>query len=172
MNLTYTYLDTPLGRMVAVADDNALHFLQFADDIDADRSFERLQARTKSSMRLGTNASLLLIAHEMREYFAGTRTTFETPIALVGTEFQVSTWQQLRKISHGGTISYKELAARVGSPSAVRAVGSANGANNLVVIVPCHRVVNTSGALGGYSSGIERKKWLLAHEKSIARKII
>ncbi len=107
---------------------------------------------------------------ELNEYFAGQRTTFSLPVdeaGTGGTEFQRRVWRALREVPHGRTISYGELARRVGQPAAVRAVGLANGRNPLSIVVPCHRVVGAGGALTGYGGGLERKRWLLAHEAAL-----
>jgi methylated-DNA-[protein]-cysteine S-methyltransferase len=100
-------------------------------------------------------------------YFAGEATDFGSlELDLQGTAFQQRIWQELCRIPRGGTISYRELARRTGSPRAFRAAGQANGANPIPIIIPCHRVINADGALGGYSSGLDRKRWLLRHEKA------
>ena len=104
------------------------------------------------------------VVTQLREYFAGTRRTFELDLALRGTPFQVAVWEELCRIPYGDTITYAELARRIGKPSAVRAVGAANGANPIPVIVPCHRVIGSNGTLTGYGGGIERKQFLLALE--------
>jgi methylated-DNA-[protein]-cysteine S-methyltransferase len=104
------------------------------------------------------------VATQLLEYFEGKRRTFDVELALRGTPFQVAVWEELCRIPYGDTITYAELALRVGRPSAVRAVGAANGANPVPVIVPCHRVIGSNGTLTGYGGGIERKQWLLAHE--------
>ena len=101
---------------------------------------------------------------QLREYFAGERQTFEIELNLRGTEFQRAVWNELLRIPYGATITYAELARRIGKPSAIRAVGAANGANPVPVIVPCHRVIGSNGTLTGYGGGIERKQWLLALE--------
>jgi len=106
-----------------------------------------------------------MIKEELASYFNGSPTTFASlPLDPQGTPFQLRVWQELRQIPWGRTISYKELAARVGNPRACRAVGQANGANPIPLIIPCHRVIAADGSLGGYSSGLERKRWLLRHE--------
>ena len=103
--------------------------------------------------------------NELAQYFAGARPAFSSlPLDPQGTGFQLRVWEELRKIPWGATISYKELAIRAGSPRGFRAVGQANGANPIPIIIPCHRVINADGSLGGYSSGLERKRWLLRHE--------
>ena len=102
---------------------------------------------------------------QLDEYFGGQRTEFDLPLNLVGTPFQRTVWAALTTIVPGETLSYGALAASVGCPKSVRAVGLANGANPISVVVPCHRVIGADGSLTGYGGGIERKRWLLAHEK-------
>jgi len=104
-------------------------------------------------------------ANQLASYFAGELTAFDLPLALAGTPFQKRVWAELRRIPYGHTISYQELARRVGNPKASRAVGSANGQNPVAVIVPCHRVIASDGTLGGFGGGLDRKEWLLNHEK-------
>jgi methylated-DNA-[protein]-cysteine S-methyltransferase len=106
----------------------------------------------------------LQLEAQLREYFSGKRQTFDFPLAPKGTEFQLAVWNALLEIPYGDTITYAELARRIGKPSAVRAVGAANGANPIPVIIPCHRVIGSNGTLTGYGGGIERKQWLLALE--------
>jgi methylated-DNA-[protein]-cysteine S-methyltransferase len=105
-----------------------------------------------------------VVAKQLFEYFSGKRQVFELDLAPRGTEFQLAVWNALVAIPYGDTISYAELARRIGKPSAVRAVGAANGANPIPVIIPCHRVIGSNGTLTGYGGGIERKQWLLALE--------
>ncbi len=100
-------------------------------------------------------------AAQLQEYFAGERTTFEVPLLMKGAEFERQVWQALRGIPYGQTVSYGEIARRVGQPSAARAVGLANGRNPIAVIVPCHRVIGADGTLTGYGGGLERKRLLL-----------
>jgi methylated-DNA-[protein]-cysteine S-methyltransferase len=105
----------------------------------------------------------------MVAYFSGELTAIDTlPVATGGTEFQRLVWSELRRIPCGASISYSELARRIGRPAAVRAVGLANGANPIGIVVPCHRVIGANGTLTGYGGGIERKRWLLAHERELA----
>ena len=110
-------------------------------------------------------ACLRQCARELREYFEGRRKTFSVPLEQNGTVFQTQTWQALQKISFGKTRSYADIARAIRNPKAVRAVGRANGKNSIPIIVPCHRVITSAGTLGGYSSGVWRKKWLLEHER-------
>ncbi len=105
---------------------------------------------------------------QLREYFAGSRTQFDLPLAPAGTAFQLDAWTALRAIPYGETRSYTEQAAALGRPRAVRAVGSANGRNPIAIVVPCHRVVGSRGGLTGYGGGVDRKRWLLAHEQDAA----
>lgn len=106
---------------------------------------------------------------QFQEYFSGKRRDFDLPLSLKGTSFQERVWRSLAEIPYGETISYAELASRVGQPKACRAVGSANGRNRLAVILPCHRVIAADGSLGGYGGGLFRKKWLLDHEQFVRR---
>ena len=106
-------------------------------------------------------------ARELAEYFEGNRNTFTFSFDQRGTEFQKRVWAELVKIPHGRTISYHELAVRLGDPKCIRAAGTANGKNNLAIVVPCHRVIGSDGSLTGYAGGIEKKEWLLRHEGSL-----
>jgi len=104
---------------------------------------------------------------QLAAYFAGEIHEFDLPLAMTGSVFQLRVWEALRKIPYGTTISYGELAARVGDPKASRAVGLANGRNRIGIIVPCHRVIGANGALNGYAGGLENKRWLLEHEGAL-----
>ncbi|TAL08984.1 MAG: methylated-DNA--[protein]-cysteine S-methyltransferase [Porticoccaceae bacterium] len=102
---------------------------------------------------------------QLRAYFAGRLTRFELPLNPAGTAFQKSVWQALLAVPHGATASYGEIAAAVGNPRASRAVGLANGRNPIAIVVPCHRIIGRDGSLTGYGGGLDRKRWLLAHEQ-------
>lgn len=156
------WLATPLGPMLAIADDDALVLLEFEGRRGLERELERMRAGHE--IREGRTAPIDQIERELDDYFAGTSSTFATPLRLNGTGFQLGVWHQLLRIPPGKTISYLELAQAVGNPKGFRAVAQANGANRLAVVVPCHRVVNTGGGLGGYGGGLDRKRWLLDHE--------
>ncbi len=112
------------------------------------------------------------VIQQLKEYFAGDRTDFDLPIAFAGTDFQHTVWTALRDIPYGETVSYGELAERIGKPTASRAVGLANGKNPIGIIVPCHRVVGSKGDLTGYGGGIERKRFLLDFERDGADTLI
>ncbi len=161
--LRKSVFETPLGSMVVIADEHGLYLLEFEDARKLDQRIEKLSAI--STLIPGTTAATRSIKKELNEYFKGQRKVFETPIFPNGTIFQKKVWNQLRKIPYGQTCSYLDLAKAVGKPRAFRAAASANGANSFPIVIPCHRVINSNGALGGYSSGLERKKWLLALEK-------
>ena len=120
-------------------------------------------ARRSSSLRATRHAELAV--RQLREYFAGSRTRFSVPLHMEGTEFQQRAWRAMRKIRYGSTVSYAQQAKTIGSPKAVRAVGSANGANPIPIIVPCHRVIASDGSLGGYALGLKMKRFLLELER-------
>lgn len=107
------------------------------------------------------------VTRQFDEYFAGTRKTFDFPINQPGTEFQQQVWQELLKIEYGKTITYNQQSLQMNSPLAIRAIASANGKNNLWVVVPCHRVIGSNGSLTGYAGGLWRKQWLLEHEAKV-----
>ncbi|CAN5407610.1 trifunctional transcriptional activator/DNA repair protein Ada/methylated-DNA--[protein]-cysteine S-methyltransferase [soil metagenome] len=163
--LKATWLDTPLGPMVAIADEAALYLLEFIDRRGLEREVDRLRQKTKSVIVPGGSAPIKSIEQELMLYFAGTLTTFKTPLFLLGSPFQKQVWQELTKIPPGETRSYADIANIIGKSSACRAVAQANGANQIAIVIPCHRVINSNGDLGGYGGGISRKEWLLNHEK-------
>lgn len=152
MNMKYHTIDTPLGTLTAIADNKALHSLAF-------------DAESPSDMPSGMNPILASIQSELSDYFAGKLQVFKTPLHLSGTPFQQQAWRALMNIPYGETRSYLQQAQSINKPKAFRAVASANGANKFVIVIPCHRVINSNGALGGYSAGLERKEWLLELEQ-------
>ncbi len=164
------WLETPLGAMLALADDRGLHLLDFVDRRGLERALETLQRRLKMRIVPGEHRHLTQIARELHEYFAGTRQVFDTPVVLTGSPFQTAVWTALQAIPAGTTLSYGGLAAKIGQRSAVRAVGRANGDNRLSIIVPCHRVIGADGALTGYGGGLARKQKLLDLERSAVRR--
>jgi AraC family transcriptional regulator, regulatory protein of adaptative response / methylated-DNA-[protein]-cysteine methyltransferase len=166
--LTINRILTPLGPMIAAADDEALHLLEFADRRLLPAQLSRLRQRLDCGFAAGDNAVLARSRSELAEYFDGTRSHFTVPIALSGTDFQQSVWRQLQQIPYSATVTYEAVARSIGRARAIRAVGRANSDNRLAIIVPCHRVVRRDGTLSGYSGGVRRKEWLLSHEQSIA----
>lgn len=163
-HLVADWMETPVGPMVAVANAEGLCLVEFSDRRALERELAAMRKKLGASIVPGKSAVLESAKREMAEYFAGTRTRFETPVVLRGSAFSVSVWRALREIPAGETRSYAEIARAVGSPGAVRAVGRANGANTLAIIVPCHRVIRSDGTLCGYGGGVWRKRHLLEHE--------
>ena len=155
--INYTSVESPIGPLLLVGREGVLTGLYCGSHDkcpDPDPSW------------VEDPAPFAQVAAQLEEYFAGTRTEFDVEMDLVGTPFQQKVWQALRDIPHGETISYVELARRIGRPTASRAVGSANGRNPVSIIVPCHRVIGADGRLIGYGWGVERKVWLLDHERA------
>ncbi len=163
--LKAAWLDTKLGPMIAIADENGLYLLEFVDRRGLENEVKRLREKLKAAIIPGETNIIKSIESEIADYFDKKKFVFKTPMHLVGSTFQKSVWQELRKIPPGETCSYLDIAQSLNAPTAYRAVARANGANQLAIIVPCHRVINTNGDLGGYGGGIARKQWLLEHEK-------
>ncbi|MFN8545274.1 MAG: methylated-DNA--[protein]-cysteine S-methyltransferase [Candidatus Binatia bacterium] len=164
LRLRFDHLETPIGRLVLVADENdCLRAVGFTDGHA--RMEYWLRART-GDVSLTAAADPGGFTNALRAYFAGDPTAIDgLPVTTGGTEFQRAVWKALREIPCGETRSYGELARQIGRPTAVRAVGLANGANPVGIVVPCHRVIGANGTLTGYGGGITRKRWLLEHER-------
>jgi AraC family transcriptional regulator of adaptative response/methylated-DNA-[protein]-cysteine methyltransferase len=162
------WLETPLGAMLALANDDGLHMLEFVDRRGLEREIQALRQRVRHHVVPGDHRFLDQIGAELDAYFAGRSLGFATPLRLEGSPFQVAVWNALLAIPAGSTRSYADIAATIRHPSAVRAVGRANGDNKLAVVVPCHRVVGANGTLTGYGGGLWRKAWLLEHERAHA----
>lgn len=152
----YTQLDTPLGQLHIQGDGRFVTGLYLPD--------HKGWAGPDGSSQCAV-APFTAVREQLAAYFAGERQQFDVPIKLTGTPFQERVWWQLTQIPFGETISYAELARRVGSPAASRAVGAANGRNSISILVPCHRVVGATGRLTGYAGGVEKKQWLLEWER-------
>jgi methylated-DNA-[protein]-cysteine S-methyltransferase len=158
--MLYTSLESPIGELLAVGDSRAL------------RGLYMQEGRTAIAVRAGWEATDEPFAEaraQLAEYFAGQRRAFDLPLAMAGSPFQRRVWRALQDIPYGETISYGELARRIGVPSASRAVGVANGRNPVSVIVPCHRVIGADGSLTGYGGGLARKRLLLELEAGVLR---
>jgi methylated-DNA-[protein]-cysteine S-methyltransferase len=169
LQLLMDRIDTPLGELFVVADEEGnLRSTVWADyETRLLPSLEVHYGKNGFTFQLGHNPSGLTGA--IRRYFAGDLAAIDTlPVQTAGTPFQREVWQALRGIPCGTTVSYATLARRIGRPNAVRAVGLANGSNPVGIVVPCHRVIGSDGSLTGYGGGIERKRWLLRHEKALA----
>lgn len=166
--LKASWLDTQLGPMIAISDDQALYLLEFAERRGLEREIERLRLKLKAAIVPGMTDAIQSIQTELKAYFDGKLTKFTTPIHLLGSPFQKSVWEELMRIPYGQTRSYATQAKAIGKQTAYRAVANANGANQIAIVVPCHRIINSNGDLGGYGGGIRRKQWLIEHEKKYA----
>ena len=151
----YTTLESPVGTLLLAGDSQALRMVSFQSSKHA----EPPQADWKQD-----KAPFAEVIRQLRAYFRGERKEFDLPLAPEGTEFQLRVWNRLRTIPYGETISYAQLAERIGNPKAVRAVGLANGSNPIPIIVPCHRVIGSDGSLTGFGGGLPTKKMLLELE--------
>ena len=151
----YTLLPSPIGELLITADADGALTRVFMPPHEAPPDAVRDDARLADARR------------QLDAYFSGTLTVFDLPLAPQGTPYQLTVWKALLGIPYGTTISYGELAKRIGDPGGARAVGAANGSNPIGIIVPCHRVIGASGALIGYGGGLPRKQWLLAHERRL-----
>jgi methylated-DNA-[protein]-cysteine S-methyltransferase len=146
----YGYYESPIGLLVVVCTKEWLLSVEFVD---------------KKSSQVKSNFLMEKVLKQLDQYFKGERKDFDVPLFLGGTPFQNQVWNELQKIPYGETFSYKELAVKLGNKKATRAVGNANGKNLISIIIPCHRVIGSNKKLTGYAGGLDRKKWLLEHEK-------
>ena len=160
MDICYRSIESPTGRLLLSADDRGLRTLAFGEG--------RTPPAAESSWRRG-GAPLDEPVRQIRAFFAGELQRFDLSLQPQGTEFQRRVWRALLEIPYGQTISYGELARRLGNPAASRAVGLANGSNPIAIIIPCHRVIGSNGKLTGYGGGLENKRWLLDFERQQAR---
>jgi methylated-DNA-[protein]-cysteine S-methyltransferase len=157
--MKYTTMDSPLGELLLLGDDGVLQGLH----MQAGRHPIRIQ-----SSWVRDDEAFAEVRAQLEEYFAGTRDTFDVKMHMDGTAFQRTVWHELTQIPYGETISYGELAKRIGRPDRARAVGTANGQNPIAVIVPCHRVIGANGKLVGYGGGLDNKRRLLELESGVA----
>jgi AraC family transcriptional regulator of adaptative response/methylated-DNA-[protein]-cysteine methyltransferase len=158
-------IESPLGTLLAGATPEGVCLLEYSDRRQLERQLHNLGRVLGGAAVPGTNPHLAHLERELAEYFAGQLRRFTVPLVFPGSPFQRAVWEQLLRIPYGETRSYQDLARRVGKPGASRAVGNANGCNRIAIVIPCHRVVNQSGALGGYGGGKWRKEWLLGLER-------
>ena len=163
--ISFASIDSPVGSLLAGVTENALCFLEFSNPERLELQIGRLRNRLRAEVVNERHTLLDTLTEQLDEYFAGKRRTFDVPLAYPGTGFQQRVWSALLEIPYGQTCSYLTLANRVGNPEAVRAVGQANGMNPIAIVIPCHRVINSSGALGGYGGGLPRKQHLLNLER-------
>lgn len=158
--IRYTLTDSPIGPLLLLSDGKALTGL-YTDGHQRNCN--------KEWIRGNDDDLFLLTKQQLADYFSGARRQFDLPVRMQGTPFQKSVWQELQKIPYGTTISYQEHARRIGNPKACRAVGLANGRNPICIVVPCHRVIGSDGALTGYGGGLPRKKVLLTLESEAVK---
>lgn len=159
------WLRSPLGPLVAGATHDGICLLEFVDRRMLEAQFRTVKRLFRAPVVPGTNEHLKQLEAELNAYFARELRTFTVPLVYPGTDFQRRAWKELLTIPYGETRSYQEMAAQVGNPTAVRALGTANGMNRIAIVIPCHRVVNKNGQLGGYGGGLRRKEYLLALER-------
>lgn len=160
-----TSIDTEIGPIIAATVDEELCLLEFNEPKRLAREIEELKNYFKTDIIEAESALLEKIKSQILEYFNGTRRDFTLPLVTFGTAFRKSVWHELLRIPYGTTRSYHEQSVALGSPRSIRAVANANGMNRISILIPCHRVIGSDGSLTGYGGGIERKRWLLEHEK-------
>ena len=161
-------LTTPIGPMFVCATENGVCLLEFVDRRMLESEFKDLQKRLNANIVAGENKHIKQAKEEIAEYFEGTRRAFDVKLETPGTDFQNLVWDHLQKIEYGRASTYQQQAEKINNPKAIRAVASANGFNRVSIIIPCHRVIGKDGKLTGYGGGLERKKWLLEHERKNA----
>lgn len=159
-------IETPVGSMLAIANDDKIYLLEYIDRSTIHSIIKRLEKITKSFITSGDTHPIVSMQHELELYFKGKLTSFKTPLHYVGTPFQQRVWQALQQIPYGETRSYADIALSISHPLAYRAVARANATNHIPIVIPCHRVINANGKMGGYSGGLSRKEFLLRHEKN------
>ena len=158
-------IETLLGPMTAYASKHGLCTLEFSPA----EGNERLTGKiANQEVIYEANSHLKNLEHELKEYFDGKRKKFSIPLDAFGTPFQKTVWEELLKIPYGETRSYMQQSIAVGNPKSIRAVASANGQNKIAILIPCHRVIGDNGSLTGYAGGLNRKKWLLDHERKFS----
>ncbi|MDH3892535.1 MAG: methylated-DNA--[protein]-cysteine S-methyltransferase [candidate division Zixibacteria bacterium] len=165
--ILYQDFESPIGPMIGGATDQGICFLEWHDRGGVDVILNRVRKRYKTEVAPGHNDHLTSLTDELSRYFTGDLKQFRTAIDITGTSFEQVVWKQLQKIDYGRTCSYGELAAKLDKPGAARAVGRANGANYLSIVIPCHRVIEANGNLRGYGGKVWRKKYLLELEAGV-----
>ncbi len=160
------WIDTPLGVMIALTDQNRVHLLEFVNRKGIERQIAGYQRLANAALLPGETPASRKVRRELDDYFSGKRLTFESAIVEAGTLFQLRVWAALRQIPPAQTQSYSDIAKKIGAPTAIRAVANANAMNRCAILVPCHRVIGSNGTLTGYAAGLPRKQWLLNHEKA------
>ncbi|MCW8936269.1 MAG: methylated-DNA--[protein]-cysteine S-methyltransferase [Gammaproteobacteria bacterium] len=166
-NINIQYFKTAYGELILGSHDNHLIMADWRYRKMRDRIDKRIQSYLSASYIEKADEILDITRQQLNDYFNNQRSSFDVPLKLIGTEFQKKVWNNLIKISYGKTTSYLELATNISKPQAVRAVANANGANAMSIIIPCHRVIGSNGALGGYAGGLPTKRKLLDLEQSL-----
>jgi AraC family transcriptional regulator of adaptative response/methylated-DNA-[protein]-cysteine methyltransferase len=158
-------MDTPVGKMRLGATDEGICLFDFQYRKSIDSIMKRIETFSGKKFAEGKHPYFEVLECQVNEYFTGVRKVFDLPLHLLGTPFQVKVWQALLEIPYAETRSYKQQSILLGNEKAIRAVAGANGENGITIIVPCHRVIGENGSLTGYGGGLQRKKWLLDHER-------
>lgn len=166
--LLLSRLTTPLGPMFVCVSEKGICLLEFVEREILEKEFKDLQRLLNATIIAGENGHTQQAQKEITEYFEGKRTVFEVPLHTPGTDFQNLVWNGLQQIPYGETMTYQALANSLDKPKATRAVASANANNRIAIIIPCHRIIGKDGKLRGYGGGIERKEWLIKHEKVVS----
>ncbi len=156
-SISWTHLDSPIGRLTIFADRQGITEIRFANNAAP-------LPTADVSVSGQNNHYLTLTIAQLNAYFEGRLKVFDLPLSLRGTDFQRGVWAQLQKVAHGTTASYGEIARAMDKPKAARAVGMANNKNPIPIIIPCHRIIGRNGSLTGFAGGLDTKRWLLAHE--------
>ena len=167
-------IDSPVGNLIAAASARGIVFLEFGDGPEVERALRRVRRcdsgiGTEATSSDAAQAHLDRLTEELADYFSGRLRRFSVSVVPHGTSFEIKAWEYLRSIPFGQTRSYGEQARAVGSPGAARAVGRANGRNSIAIVIPCHRVIGADGSLTGFGGGLDRKRWLLEHERKMDR---
>lgn len=170
--INVTRFSTPLGQMIACATAAGLCLLEFTNRRKLAAECANLERLLQGVLVPGENSYLSMTIKELEEYFAGARKQFTVPLHTPGTPFQQDVWRFLRTIDYGKTLSYQQQSRLLGNEKAIRAIAAANGANRIAIIIPCHRVVNASGELGGYGGGLPKKQWLLEFESRQEQQVL
>jgi AraC family transcriptional regulator, regulatory protein of adaptative response / methylated-DNA-[protein]-cysteine methyltransferase len=167
-----TKIETPLGEMAAAATSGGICLLEFSEGRNLSADYEELAKLLNTKIIEGWNVHLWRLKKQLKEYFKGKRKKFSLWLVTPGTEFQHEVWDGLKKIPYGETTSYQKQAESLKNPEAARAVAQANSTNRIAIIIPCHRVIGSDGSLVGYSGGLQRKKWLIDHERKFSGKAV
>lgn len=168
MNYYLAYKNTPLGLMQIISNEDGIYLLEFSNDEKSSREAEKILNDSNATVVNEANSHIRVLEEELDNYFQGTLQKFTVPVVLSGSDFQNKVWKKLMDVPYGTTRTYKEQSITYGDLKAIRAVATANSANKLAIIIPCHRIIGSDGSMTGYAGGIEKKKFLLNLEREIA----